>query len=60
MATTLAQYRSAISSKLGLENTTAADQGFIDLWVNEGVTDVMIRTDCRVRAAALTDRKSVV
>jgi hypothetical protein len=52
--TTLAQFRSVVSSKVGLDNTTAGDQGFIDLWVNEGVTDVLLRTDCRVRCATLT------
>lgn len=46
MATTLTQFRAAVSSELGLENTTAADQGFIDLWVNEGVTDFVLRTKC--------------
>ena len=54
MSTTLAQYRSAVSSKLGLDNSTSGDQGFIDLWVNEGVTDVLMRTSCRVRCATMT------
>src|SRR5262245_6757217 len=52
--TTLAQYRTAISSKIGLDNTTNGDQGFIDGWVNEGVLDVMMRTGCRVRCASMT------
>lgn len=49
--TTLTQYRSAVASKIGLDNSVGGDQPFIDLWVNEGVTDVLMRTDCRIRAA---------
>ena len=52
--TTFAQYRSAVSSKLGLDNSIAGDQTFIDLWVNEGVLDVLMRTDCLMRSATLT------
>lgn len=52
--TTLAQYRTAIASKIGIDNTVAGDQPAIDLWVNEGVTDVVMRTGCRVRSANLT------
>lgn len=51
---TLAQFRSAVASKIGLDNTTSGDQGFIDSWVNEGVTDILMRTDCRMRPAVLT------
>lgn len=54
MSTTLAQYRAAVSSKIGLDNSTSGDQGFIDLWVNEGVTDILMRTNCRVRCASMT------
>lgn len=54
MATTLAQYRAAVSSKIGLDNSTSGDQPMIDLYVNEGVTDVVMRTSCRVRCANLT------
>lgn len=54
MATTLAQYRSAVASKVGLTNDTTGDQGFIDLWVNEGVLDVMMRTDMQIRCATMT------
>lgn len=54
MSTSLAQYRTAISSKVGLDNSTAGDQGLIDLWVNEGVTDVLMRTECRMRSATMT------
>ena len=39
---------------MGLDNTTAGDQGFIDAWVNAGVLDVMMRTDCQVRAADMS------
>jgi hypothetical protein len=49
--TTLAQYRSAVASNVGLDNTVAGDQGFIDIWVNEGVTDLMMRTKCKMSSA---------
>ncbi len=51
---TLAQFRSSVAGEVGLLNTVAGDQGQIDLWVNQGVTDVMLRTNCRVRCANLT------
>ncbi len=52
--TTLAQYRTAVSSKVGLDNSTVGDQGLIDGWVNEGVLDLLMRTGCRVRTANMT------
>lgn len=50
---TLAQFRTAIAAKIGLDNSTSGDQGAIDLWVNEGVTDVLMRTNCKVQSADL-------
>lgn len=52
--TTLAQFRTAVSSKVGLDNSTSGDQGLIDLWVNEGVADVVMRTGCRIRSATMS------
>lgn len=50
--TTLAQFRTAIANKLGLENATTGDQPSIDLWVNEGVLDVIMRTRSPVHGAS--------
>jgi len=52
--TTLAQFRSSVAGEIGLTNTVAGDQTSIDNWVNQGVTDVMVRTNCQVRCANLT------
>lgn len=52
--TTLATFRSAISSKLSLTNTSGQDQPLIDGWVNEGVTDVLMRTGCYVRTTTIS------
>lgn len=52
--TTLAQFRTAIAAEIGLDNSTSGDQPSIDLWVNDGVTDVVNRSDCRIRCATLT------
>lgn len=38
---------------MGMDNTVSGDQTAIDLWVNEGVTDLMMRTGCRMRSATL-------
>lgn len=51
--TTLAQFRTAVSAEVGLDNTASGDQPLIDNAVNEAVTDVVLRTRCRVRAATL-------
>ena len=41
--TTLAQFRTAISQKLGLNNDPSYDQPSIDIWVNQGIADVCAR-----------------
>jgi hypothetical protein len=42
---TLAQFRSQVSYKLGLDNTAASvEQGLIDGWVNEAVVDILMET----------------
>lgn len=44
MATTLADLRLRVSSKIGLNNTAGSDeQLLIDSWVNEGILDMVIR-----------------
>lgn len=48
---TLAQFRSSVAAELGLTNTVAGDQTQIDQWVNQGVTDVMMRTGCQMESA---------
>src|SRR5689334_3142602 len=50
---TLAQFRTAVAAKIGLDNSTSGDQPAIDLWVNEGVLDVLMRTSCKVQSAEL-------
>ncbi len=52
--TTLAQFRTAVASEIGLDNSTSGDQPSIDLWVNEGVVDVVNRSQCRIRCATIT------
>lgn len=52
--TTLAQFRTAVANKIGLDNSASGDQPSIDLWVNEGVTDVVLRTRSQVRSATAT------
>lgn len=54
MTVTLAQFRTAVASKIGLDNSTSGDQTLIDGWINEGVTDVLMRTECRIRPGTLT------
>lgn len=51
---TLAQFRTRVSAKLGLDNTTGGDQGLIDDWVNEGYEQVLIRTGAKVQSDTLT------
>lgn len=52
---TLAQFRTRIAAKLGLDNTaSSADQSLVDAWCNEGVIDVLLRTSCRVNPATMT------
>jgi hypothetical protein len=53
-STTLAQYRTRIASKIGLDNSTSGDQTLIDSWVNEGYEEVMLETKARV-AISTTD-----
>lgn len=50
---TLAQLRTRVSSKLGLDNSAGGEKTLLDSWANEGVEDVLVRTHCRVREATL-------
>lgn len=50
---TLTQLRAAISGKLGLDNTVAGDQTFIDAWINEGYTEIIARTKVNVQVATM-------
>lgn len=51
---TLTDFRSRISAKLGLDNTVAGDQPLIDSWVNEGVAEVLTRSRVNVAVATMT------
>lgn len=51
--TTLAQYRTRVADKVGLDSTDANDQTRIDDWVNEGYEDFLLRTRCNVRKSTL-------
>lgn len=49
--TTLATFRTNISAKIGLDNSTTGDQSLIDGWVNDAYVDVVRRTNCKVQSA---------
>lgn len=52
---TLAQLRTRVSSKLGLDNTAASDeQSLIDSWANDAVLDILMETQCYVAEATAT------
>lgn len=52
----LANFRTSIAAELGLDNTaSSADQVEIDRRVNEGVTDVLLRTSCNVAVATASE-----
>lgn len=52
---TLAQFRTRISAKIGLDNTaSSADQSLVDSWVSEGVVDVLRETGCNVDSTTVT------
>lgn len=50
---TLAQFRTIVASKIGLDNSTDGDQTLIDMWVNEGMEDVLLQTHCKVRGCTM-------
>lgn len=51
---TLAQFRTRVSGKLGLDNTPAgAEQTQIDGWINEGVVETLLALKCYVISATM-------
>lgn len=52
---TLAQFRTSVQLKLGLDSTSGgAEETLLDSWVNQGVVDVLLRTKCNVNPATMT------
>ena len=51
---TLAQFRTIVASKVGLDNSTSGDQTLIDMWVNEGYEDILLQTHCKVLGCTMT------
>ena len=51
---TLDDFRTAVASKLGLDNTVAGDQPLIDTWINRGVADVLVRSRVKVSIGTMT------
>lgn len=53
---TLLQMRTAVGLELGLDYTSGgAEQTLIDRRINEGVTDVVLRTGCKVISETITE-----
>lgn len=50
----LTTLRSNVTSVLGLDNTVSGDQTLLDNKINEGYTDVLLRTHCKVAKATMT------
>lgn len=59
-STTLAQYRTRIASKLGLDNSTSGDQALIDSWLNEAYEEIQLEVHGKVSSGtqALTSGQS--
>lgn len=52
---TLAQFRTRVSAKIGLDNTSgSAEQQLMDSWINEGVVEVLLALKCYVVEANMT------
>lgn len=51
---TLGDLRLRVSAKIGLDNNVPGDQQLLDSWINEGVTDVLLRTHCKVLPAQIS------
>ena len=52
-STTLAQYRTRVSAKLGLQIGAGDDQTLIDSWLNEAYEDIVLKTHCKQRRATM-------
>lgn len=51
---TLATLRTAVSSKLGLDNASGStEQILVDSWVNEGIVEILLRTHCKVEKGTM-------
>jgi hypothetical protein len=51
----LGDFRTVVSSKTGMNNTIGSgDRSLMELWANEGVRDVLIRTHCFVDFGTMT------
>ena len=57
---TLADLRTRVTSKLGLDNTASgAEQLLVDSWLNEGVVEILLRTQCTVETGEMTTTAGV-
>ena len=57
---TLADLRTRVTSKLGLDNTASgAEQVLVDSWLNEGVVEILLRTHCTVETGDMTTTADV-
>lgn len=57
---TLADLRTRVTSKLGLDNTASgAEQLLVDSWLNEGVVEILLRTHCTVETGEMTTTANV-
>ena len=44
----LTNFRTEVAAILGLDNSASGDQPLMDIWINEGVADVLVKTRCKV------------
>ncbi len=51
---TLQQLRAELGAVLGLDNTVAGDQTYMDYFINEAVADVLVKTHCKVCSFTMT------
>jgi hypothetical protein len=52
---TLANFRTQVSQKLGMDNTAGStEQGLIDYWVNQAIVDILMETEVYVVEAQAT------
>lgn len=51
----MTSFRTSVAAKLGLDVSSTAELALIDQYINEGVTDVVLRTGCDVTSATLTE-----
>lgn len=51
---TLTNFRTELASVLGLDNATTGDQPLMDVYLNEGVLDCLVKTHCKVSPLTMT------